>query len=306
MNDVSDLTIDPETRARIENVLARMPGWQEKAALSPLKGGLTNQNFRVDAGGEAFVLRLAGKNTGLLGIDRDREAACARAAASVGLGAELVAFIEDAQALVLRFIEGQTLAAEDAANPEMLPRIATALKACHGGPAFPGLFSPFDTVRTYHALAKERGVAFPEFLPRVFALMERIEKALGRPERLVPCHNDLLAANFIDVGSGLRLIDWEYAAMGDPFFDLGNFAVNQDLGVKACRTLLEQYQGRARPKDLARLRLMCLASDLREAFWGFLQAGISKLDHDYRGYGLKHLERFLAGTTHRNFEGWLK
>ncbi len=306
MNGASDLAIDPETKARVDKVFARMPSWKAGAALSPLTGGLTNQNFRVDAGGESFVLRLAGRNTGLLGIDRHREAACARAAASTGLGAELVAFIEDAQALVLRFLEGRTLKAEDAAKPEMLPRIARALKSCHQGPAFPGLFSPFETVRQYHALAEERGVAFPDSLPRLFALMDRIEKALGPPERLVPCHNDLLAANFIDQGAPLRLIDWEYAAMGDPFFDLGNFAVNQNLGIKACRTLLEEYQGRARPKDLARLRLMRLASDLREAFWGFLQAGISKLGHDYLAYGAKHLERFLAGTTHRNFEGWLK
>ena len=84
--------------------------------------------------------------------------------------------------------------------------------------------------------------------------------------------------------------------MGDPFFDLGNFAVNQKLGPEGLRLLLKEYLGEVRQENLERLELHRLASDLREAFWGFAQAGISRLDFDFNGYAAKHLGRFLRGA----------
>ncbi|HEX6779076.1 MAG TPA: phosphotransferase, partial [Ktedonobacterales bacterium] len=185
-------------------------------------------------------------------------------------------------------------------------RIVTSMQRYHAGPAFPGSFSPFATVRAYHTLALEHGVTFPDTLPQVFALMARIEEAIGTPQRLTPCHNDLLASNFIDDGQVIRILDWEYAGMGDVFFDLGNFAVNQSLDDERCALLLREYFGEARPADLAHLHLMRLASDLRESFWGFLQLGISELDFDYREYAQHHLNRFLHNAATLPFERWLE
>ena len=176
----------------------------------------------------------------------------------------------------------------------------------HAGPAFPGSFSPFATVRNYHRLALEQGVAFPDTLPTVFALMAQIEAALSANQQIKPCHNDLLASNFIDDGQIIRILDWEYAGMGDLFFDLGNFAVNQSLNDEQCKLLLQAYFGEARPADLARLHLMRLASDLRESFWGFLQLGVSTLDFDYREYAHHHLDRFLHNVETSPFEQWLQ
>src|SRR6185295_15889685 len=107
------------------------------------------------------------------------------------------------------------------------------------------------------------------------------------------CHNDLLAANFVDDGRAVQIIDWEYAGMGDRFFDLGNLAANNEFEETHETSLLEQYFGEVHPAHLRRLRVMRLASDLREAAWGYLQEAISELDEDYLGYGRKHLDRFL-------------
>jgi thiamine kinase-like enzyme len=292
----------------IEGILGQIPEWNTAGAVvSPLVGGITNQNYRVDTGGETFVLRIGGKGTHLLGIDRGRESICTGIASLVGVGAEVMHFLAVEDVLVTRFIVGTGISPETAAQDETLRRIVVSMKRYHAGPAFPGTFSPFETVRNYHKLALEYGVSFPDTLPQVFELMAQIEQALAKSgtDHTKPCHNDLLASNFIDDGQTIRILDWEYAGMGDIFFDLGNFAVNQSLNEEQCELLLHYYFGEMRPSDVAHLHLMRLGSDLRESFWGFLQMGISELDFDYREYAHHHLNRFLRNVETSPFEQWL-
>lgn len=292
---------------RIEHILEQIPGWSGKElVVAPLLGGITNQNYRVDIAGETFVLRIGGKGTRLLGINRGHEHACTAIAAQLGIGAEVIHFLASEDVLVTRFIVGSAISVETAAQPETLARIVAAMKRYHEGPTFPGAFSPFATVRDYHKKALERGVAFPATLPQVYALMEQIEEAIGPLDRPRPCHNDLLASNFIDDGQNIWLLDWEYAAMGDLFFDLGNFAVNQALNEEQCEYLLQCYFGEVRRADVAHLHLMRLGSDLRESFWGFLQLGVSELDFDYHEYAHYHLKRFLQNVATPEFTQWLQ
>jgi thiamine kinase-like enzyme len=294
---------------QIERILNQIPEWNGvEAIVTPLVGGITNQNYRVDIGGETFVLRIGGKGTHLLGIDRGRERTCTAIAAQMGVGAEVVHFLvsESEEVLITRFIMGKSIVPETAAQPEMLGRIVDSIHRYHGAPDFPGSFSPFETVRNYHKLALEYSVSFPDTLPQVFALMTQIEQAIGQLDQPKPCHNDLLASNFIDDGHTIRILDWEYAGMGDVFFDLGNFAVNQSLNEPQCELLLRNYFGEVRPADLAHLHLMRLSSDLRESFWGFLQLGISELDFDYSEYAHHHLNRFLRNVATAQFEQWLQ
>lgn len=293
---------------RIRRILERVPGWKaDECVLTPLIGGITNRNFKVERLGEAFVLRVCGEGTELLGIDRRNEHRTSVLAAAAGVGAEVVCFIDDENALVTRFIGGSQVSPEDASRPDVMRRVAESIRRCHEGFPFPGYFWAPEIVRQYHKLALARGVAFPGTLPRALELMAVIEHSLGDPPELVPCHNDLLAANFIDDGHTIRILDWEYAAQGDAFFDLGNFAVNQRLSEERCGLFLDFYLGRpARPADRARLELMKLISDLRESFWGFLQSGISKLDFDFKHYALDHLDRFLKNVAVPELPAWLK
>src|SRR5256712_997842 len=294
---------------QIERILNQVPGWSGvEAVVTPLVGGITNQNYRVDIGAETFVLRIGGQGTHLLGIDRERERTCTAIAAQMGVGAEVVHFIatRSEEVLITRFIAGTSITPESAAQPEMLRRIVNSMHRYHAGPDFPGTFSPFETVRNYHQLALEHGVSFPQSLPQVFMLMAQIEQVLGPLHQPKPCHNDLLASNFIDDGHTVRILDWEYAGMGDMFFDLGNFAVNQSLNEEQCELLSGYYFGEMRPADLAHLHLMRLGSDLRESFWGFLQMGISELDFDYHEYAHHHLNRFLQNVATSPFEQWLQ
>src|SRR5215471_11934171 len=120
---------------QIERILKQVPEWNAAIAIvTPLLGGITNQNYRVDIGGETFVLRIGGKGTHLLGIDRGRESTCTSIAAQVGVGAEVIHFLPAEDALVTRFINGTGLTPETAAQHEMLPRIVDSIKRYHAGP----------------------------------------------------------------------------------------------------------------------------------------------------------------------------
>lgn len=264
--------------------------------ISPLAGGITNQNYLVQAeghdksAGDAFVLRVAGAGTEKLGIDAAREHACAVAAAECGAACEVIAFLPEHHALVVRYAPGKTLVPRELENEALLGRAVVALRRFHEGRAVPGRFHVLEVVAQYLKIAHEGGVRVPYAMA---TLAQRLPDATERTEknRLRPCHNDLLPANLIDDGQRIRLIDWEYAAMGDPWFDLGNLAENNLLTEQGERRLLELYAGSASEEDLARLRRMRFASALREAAWGFAQVAVSELDFGFAAYGEKHLER---------------
>jgi thiamine kinase-like enzyme len=281
--------------------------------MTPLSGGITNRNFLVTVGGTAdrYVIRLAGNDTHLLGISREVEHAATVAAAGVGVGPEVTAFIRPEGYLVTRFIEGSPVSDEAVHRPETIERVASSLRRIHDGPPIPGLFVPLRIVEAYRALALARGVAIPPEYDLSAAIGRRIELAfLANPVELRPCHNDLLNANFIDDGQRIRIVDWEYAGMGDPFFDLGNFSINHELTADEDTHLLATYDGADHAADrtarLARLTLMRTVSDFREAMWGVLQQGISTLDVDFVAYAGDHFERLLAGATTPRFERSLR
>jgi thiamine kinase-like enzyme len=272
--------------------------------VTKISGGITNHNFKLETENGNFMLRLAGERTELLGINRAHEFTSAQTAFQVGVGAEPIVFLEPHMAILTRFIGGaETLEPHSAQNH--LERIVGLLRRYHNAPKFPSHFNPFQTVRNYHALALEYGVKFPNDLDSILTQMNRIETTLQPHARECPCHNDLLPANLLFDGSSLFIVDWEYAGNGNPFFDLGNLAVNLELNAVQCQELLRLYFGISSPELLAQLHLMRLASDLREAFWGFLQAGISSLEFNFMGYGEKHLERFRQNVATEEFELWL-
>jgi thiamine kinase-like enzyme len=170
------------------------------------------------------------------------------------------------------------------------------MRRYHASPNGAGTFSGFETVRCYYARARRRKVAFPRKITQALSILARIENEVGFPAHTCHCHNDLLSSNLIDDGRRICVLDWEYAGTGDLFFDLGNLAANSLFNQEQECLLLQYYFRKVRPADLRRLRLMRLVSDMREAMWGLLQMGISKLNFDYQAYACRHLERFLRGA----------
>jgi len=305
-----DQILRGELRDDLVRALQKVPDLAGRdLTLSALSGGITNRNFRVDAAGttERWVIRLAGNDTHLLGISREVEHAATVAAAGVGVGPEVTAFIRPEGYLVTRFIVGSPVSDEAVHRPETLRRVADSLRRIHDGPAIPGLFVPLRIVEAYRALALARGVPIPPEYEVAAATGRRIELALlSNPLEIRPCHNDLLNANFIDDGTRIRIIDWEYAGLGDPFFDLGNFSINHELSADEDELLLTAYDGEIQRDRLARLTLMRIVSDFREAMWGVLQQGISTLDIDFVEYARSKFDRLLSNAATPRFERSLR
>jgi thiamine kinase-like enzyme len=283
----------------ITAILDRVPGWNGRAhVVGTLDGGLTNRNVLVDVEGERFVVRVAGADTHLLGIDRHVERTANQRAATLGFAAEVVAFVEPECCLVTRFVAGETLRAGEVAEPRRLAAIGTALRAFHESGPLSGVFDCFRVPEQHRDAARSRGIAIPLEYDAAAARAAEIEAAFAAsPDPRAPCHNDLLAANFIESGDRIVILDWEYAGMNDRYFDLGNLATNNDLDEPAQLALLESYFGSVTPRHRARLALMKIMSDFREAMWGVLQQGISALDIDYVDYARTHFERLLANSS---------
>ncbi len=272
----------------IDELVARVwPAGVE--SVEPLVGGITNRNFKVRAGGEDFVLRVGGKDTELLGIDRDVEHAASLAAFRLGIGPEVVGFLEPEGYLVTRFVEGETGRVTTAGAAGLLRRL-------HGAPPIAGRFDAFRVVEAYAEIARSHGVALPAGFQGAKAIADRIEAQRG-PVALVPCHNDLLAANFIGDGKRVWIVDWEYAGMGDPAFDLANFAVSNELDEAGDRELLAAYGG----ADLTAHILMRFISDFREAMWGLVQQAVADIDFDFAGYCAAHFDRLEATAEKPRF-----
>jgi len=283
---------------------AEFPSWGP-FTLSPIPGGLTNLNLLIETGsGEKFVARLPGNDTELFGINRQTEHAISRVAWEIGIAPEPVAFLAEHEILVTRFVEG--IAIETGA-PATIRRVAELLHRLHSAPEVPGVFDLPAVINDYIATAKRFNVTLPSQLGEALEFSGKIIDAIARcPRQAAPCHNDLIAANFLQGKDRLHLLDWEYAGMGDPFVDLGNCAANFCLDEAGCRTLMESHLGREpSPSEMAQLNLLRVLSDLREAMWAYVQVGISTLDVDFPAYGIKHLKRFLQNAKSANFKTWL-
>ncbi len=276
-----------------------VPGWAYgDLDIVPLEGGITNRNFVVTREGERFVLRVPGRDTELLGIDRANEARAATLAAEAGVGPPVIAFLPESRCFVTRFVEGTHVPMADLRRDDVLGSVVRSLRRFHACPPVSSSFNVFRVVETYAATAAERGVEPPAAYADAHALAGRIEAALAEnPSPLTTCHNDLLNANFLRDGEHTWIVDYEYAGMGDPFFDLGNLAVNNDLDAAADALLLRHAFGDVRDRHRARLALMRLMSDFREAMWGVVQRAISTLDEDFEAYATKHVDRLLDNAA---------
>lgn len=268
--------------------------WRSQVSPQPVGGGITNDNFRVVDGGRHYFVRI-GADRAEHGILRFNELAVSRAAGAEGLSPPLVH--HEPGALVFEWIEGRTLSPEDVREPRTLARVLALVARCHErltravrGPVL--AFWVFHVIGDY--LARLRALGSP-WLPQLARLEAAADQLLQRagPIRPVITHNDLLAANFIDSGDRLWLLDWEYAGFNGALFDLAGLASNNQLEVVQERQVLETYFGRPpEPGLLRRFHAMKCASLMREALWSMVQEQMSGIDFDFHAYSAENLERF--------------
>lgn len=275
--------------------IAVLPCWSKRVDPQPLAGGLTNHNFRVQDCGQAFVVRV-GKDLPEHGVLRSHEINASRAAWLAGLAPEII--YTEPSIMVMRFIEGRVLQPTQVQNHTILPRLLTLIQTCHqklAGYLAPGVlgFWVFQVNRSYVSLLTGQATSpYSSHLPALLQQNDLLEQAVGAVQ-LVFSHNDLLAANFIDDGSRLWLLDWEYAGLNSPLFDLANLAANNALSEDRQRWLLQHYFSATVDDSLwNRYQAMKCASLLRESLWSMVAEQYSTLDYNYTVYTQKNLARY--------------
>jgi len=302
------------TTLAIDKAIAKVPFLMESKNIkkTPLSGGITNLNFKVDADGKSYVIRLAGDGTQQLGIKRDVEYAANLAAGQLGIAPEVVYFIEPEGYIVTRFVNGKPIPPETIRQPDYIARVVKKIRLFHKrGPALKSEFNVFRRVEMLSGIAESHQCKFPFDWEWIMQKMREVEQALLKdPYVPTPCHDDLLNLNWLEeevageIGE-IRLLDWEYAGMGDIFFDLANFCHHHRLNEDQVRFLLQEYFGEVTPKNYARLRLMWPMSELHESMWGTAQTGISKLEEDFQGYADLWFGRFRQNVTDNRWDQWL-
>ena len=260
----------------------------------------------VQVDGERYVMRVPGKSTELLSIDRENEVSNTKAAATTGIGPRVLEHVPGIDVMVLEFIVGSTMSAKTLQSPRMAARMAQSFHRLHGAPSFLRDFNMFRLIEYYLGIVEQQGATIPEGYSDWLSTVSEIERAVDAAALPpAPCHNDLLCENFIDDGTTLRIVDYELSGNNDPCFDLGNTAqeaaFDQDLRAALC----EAYFGRPDARQLARMNLFALMSDVGWTLWGAIQAGISGVEFDFRGYYMGRWERALEVLRSDDLRRWM-
>ena len=292
----------------IEQVAANIEDWRGKSlAIQPLSGGLTNSNFKVVVDGVTYFVRVPGANTELLAVDRENEHYNARAAASAGVGPRVLYYLPEYQVMVLEFLQGTTMSNELLSAPGMPTRVAQAIKRLHACPRFLTDFNMFRLTEFYLGICQQHDMRIPDGYHERMPKVARIEQALSvHPLATVPCHNDLLAENYMLVGDSLRLIDYEYSGNNDPCFELGNTCQELKYDESCIAEVCAAYFGGASPAMIARMKLNMIMSDVGWGLWAAIQAKISKIDYDFWGWATERWGRAVQKLDAPAFETWLE
>ena len=292
----------------IEQVVRRASLWRGvEVTWAELSGGLTNANYLVEAEGVRYVVRIPGRSTELLAVDRANERANADAAATTGVSPRVVEYVEEWNVMILEFIEGQTMSGETLRTVDQARRIVDSLRRLHAGPRFRTDFDMFRLTEFYLGVCRDHEVRIPdgfrERLPRV----QEIEAAfVANPVESVPCHNDLLAENYIDDGSQLWIVDFEYSGNNDPCFELGDTAQECEFDDDLREILCEAYFGSARQDRLARMNLQALMADVGWTLWAAIQAEISTIEYDFWGWAVERWDRAVSILDGDRFSAWVR
>jgi thiamine kinase-like enzyme len=271
--------------------------------VSELSGGLTNKNYRVRTDDGDYVVRVSESSAGLLAIDRERERTNTAVAARSGVGAPVIESLPQHNVLVVGFLQGRTYSEEDVRDPATIPRIAEALRTLHSGEPFVGGFDMREIRRYYLSVVQERGFRLPDDYLSLGARVEALEDAMSaHQEPLVPCNNDLLAGNFIDDGTKIWLIDYEYAGMNEASFELGNIASESGLDDEATALLIRSYWQRESVAKLARARAWSLLARYGWTLWASIQDGASTLDFDFWAWGMAKYDSARAELLSRRYD----
>ena len=278
---------------QVEAIVAQVPAWHNAKSITveQQEGGLTNANYLLTVDDERFVLRIGGNNTVHLGINRRTERDAMIAASQVGIAPEVMLFTLPEGHMVTRFVQGREWTMEEFKAPDVIRRVAETMKKVHALPSISGIFSPYRDIEQRLETARALGGALPEQSDRLLERLHQIQRERAATPLIALCHNDPFHNNFIDDGC-VHLLDWEFAGMGDVFFDLASVA--HFFAPEQKDYLLECYFGQVTEHVHHTLEQMWFVVAFWNGAWALLQIGNPHSDFDYAGMVERVFARMIA------------
>jgi thiamine kinase-like enzyme len=291
----------------LDRLLDKVPELRGSRQVEELAGGLTNRNYKVVSEQGAYVVRVSPREADALAINRENEYENSVRAAAAGVGAPVIAFLPQDGMTVIGFLDGETYTDGSFQAPGVIPRVAQAVRQLHGGQRFVNDFNMFEIQRQYLTMVRHNGFRLPDGYQEFEPHVARIKAALAvNDDGTVPCNNDLLAANFIDDGAKIWLIDYEYAGNNDACFELGNIWSECHLTRDQLTELIGSYYGRPLRNKVARAQLQGLMSRYGWTLWASIQDGSSPLDFDFWSWGMEKYDNAVRVFTSPDFDELLE
>lgn len=284
---------------KLKTICNQIPFFVDEIQITPLIGGLTNINYRVDTSNGSFMMRVSDKSSELLGINRENERTNTDKAYQAGISPSVKFFLPSENVLVMDWIEGKTLKVDDFhTQQDILPRVAETIKKLHQSAPFQGNFNFPNIRKQYLKIILENGYFMPDGVLEVEPLLLEIENKLAaEPENWVSCHNDLVAANFMDDGEKIWLIDFEYASFNEPSFDIGNFAAETGLNDAQLTVFCDIYWGEHLPSKIARARTCSIITRSLWVLWSCIQDAVSPINYGFKDWAILRWQTVLADVT---------
>ncbi len=288
----------------LENVLHQLPEWKtfgDQVKIEKIESGLTNHNLKVSFPTKAYFVRMGADNPDVLGLDADREYICTKEAASLGIAPDILIYLPEEHIMVMPFIISKPFQK----NQDTYQRTLSALRQFHTSrKRLPTTFCPYGVIRDYYrhaaTLRADHHVPLASYL---LAIVEEIRRAVPQFQKLAPCHLDLFSRNFLDDGSKVWIIDWEYSAMADPIYDLATWVSIDSLSLAEMQDMLELYfNSPPTPRDVAYLYLMSILADIRWGLWNLIQAEVSKIKANYLDYADELFYQAFQKAAHPHYK----
>jgi thiamine kinase-like enzyme len=301
----------------LHQIISRISAWQGAGDIQVERiAGLTNENYRITVDGEPFVLRISGQNTDRLGINRIHELESLQAAAAAGIGPDIVAFLPPEGHLVTRWVDGRHWQASEYRTPGHVRLLTEIVKRIHALRPGKATFSPFQRVTTYLETAHDFGVLLPTGLDSFLRTMYAVEadQKSDSSDWLRFCHNDLVSVNylFIEREQSIKVIDWEFAGLGDIYYDLATVVYTHDsdgpISPELEEVMLACYFGETSTWQGRRLMGMKYMLMFFTGMWGLVQHGMQQtgLIPAVEGFDYLEFAYYLFNHDIRELQAQLK
>ena len=288
----------------IDRLIKLIPEWNEKLIkVNPINGGITNINFEVTVGKKSFFISMPYSNSELLNIDYGNKYYNNKICGEINISPRVTHFIESENLLVTEFIKSKASSLTIFQSSKAIEQLVKNIKLLHNANPFLRNFDMLSQISYYQNILKKDYL--PKKLFKYVNNIKTLKQKLYLPnDKLVPCHNDLLAENIINKGNQIFIVDFDYSGNNDPCFELGNLSVEMEYDDEQINKLVRSYYGEINENIISRVNLQGIVSDIGWSLWSYVQVKNSNLNFDYSMHAIYRLERAINKIESKEYELW--